>query len=115
LKVDEISTSQDTGGLDIDGVGEGPRVGNGSLDAERRGLDLDFLRGGLVFCGLVLCGLSSDDEGLGSSSSYIPGIFGGRAIRLNWGEVGLVLTFKMGRRARGEGGVGGVSTTSLML
>jgi len=87
-----------------------PRAGNGSLDAESRGFDFDFLRGGVV-----CFGFSSDDDGLGSSSSYIPGMFGGRAMRLNWSEVGLVLTFKIGRRARGEGGVGGVSTTCLML
>jgi hypothetical protein len=110
LEVIGASILQDTGGCEIDSVGEGPRVGNGSLDAERRGLDFDFLRGGVVFCGF-----SSDDDRLGSSSSYIPGMFGGRAMRLNWGEVGLVLTFRTGRRARGEGGVGGVSTTSLML
>lgn len=106
----EVSILQDRGGWGANGVGEEPRVGNGSLDAERRGLDFDFLRGGVVFFGF-----SSDDNELGSSSSYIPGMFGGRAIRLNWGEVGLVLTFRMGRRARGEGGVGGVSTTCLML
>ena len=101
---------QDRGGWCANGVGEAPRDGNGSLDAERRGLDFGFLRGGVV-----CFGFSSDDSELGSSCSYIPGTFGGRAIRLNWGEVGLVLTFRMGRRARGEGGVGGVSITSLML
>jgi hypothetical protein len=105
----EVSILQDRGGCGANGVGEGPRLGNGSLDAERRGLDFDFLRGGVV-----CFGFSSDDDALGSSSSYIPGMFGGRAIR-NWGEVGLVLTFRTGRRARGEGGVGGVSTTCLML
>ena len=105
-----IEVSQDRGGWHANGVGEGPRDGNGSLDAERRGFDFDYLRGGLA-----CFGFSSDDNELGSSSSYIPGMFGGRAIRLNWGEVGLVLTFRMGRRARGEGGVGGVSTTCLML
>lgn len=80
------------------------------METESRGFDFDFLRGGVV-C-LVL---SSDDERLGSSSSYIPGMFGGRAMRLNWGEVGLVVTLRTGLRARGEGGVGGVSTTCLML
>ena len=101
---------QDRGGCGANGVGEGPRLGNGSLDAERRGLAFDFLRGGVV-----CFGFSSDDDALGSSSSYIPGTFGGREIR-NWGEVGLVvLTFGTGRRARGEGGVGGVSTPCLML
>ena len=94
---------------DVNGIGEEPRLGNGSLDAERRGLDFDFLRDGVV-----CFEFSFDDDALGSSSSYMPGIFGGRAIR-NWGEVGLVSTFRMGRRARGEGGVGGVSTTCLML
>ena len=101
---------QDRGSCGASGVGEGPRLGNGSLDAERRGLDFDFLRGGVVCFGFF----SSEDDWLGSSSSYIPGMFGGRAIR-NWGEVGVVLIFKTGRRARGEGGVGGVSTTGLML
>ena len=105
----EASILQDTGGCDIVSVGEEPRVGNGNLDAERRGLVFDFLRGDGVFCGF-----SSDDDGPGSSSSYIPGMFGGRAMR-NWSEVGLVLAFGTGRRARGEGGVSGVSTTSLML
>jgi hypothetical protein len=113
LEVIEVSILQDRGGWDANGVGEGPRVGNGSLDAERRGLDFDFLRGGVGCFGFS--NFSSNDDELGSSSSYIPGMFGGRAIRLNWGEVGLVLTFRMGRRARGEGGVGGASTTCLML
>ena len=108
MDVIEGSILQDRGGCGAN-VGEGPRLGNGSLDAERRGLDFAFLRGGVV-----CFEFSSDDDGLGSSSSYIPGTFGGRAIR-NWGEVGLVLTFRTGRRARGEGGVGGASTTSLML
>ena len=108
--VEEGSIFKDTAGWGADGVGEEPRDGNGSLDAERRGFDFDFLAGGVV-----CLEFSSDDDGLGSSSSYIPGTFGGREIR-NWGEVGLVvLTFGTGRRARGEGGVGGVSTPCLML
>lgn len=106
----EASIFKDTAGWGVDGVGEEPRVGNGSLDAERRGFDFDFLWGGVV-----CLEFSSDDDGLGSSSSYIPGTFGGLAIRLNGGEVGMALTLRMGRRARGEGGVGGVSTACLML
>ena len=61
--------------------------------------------------GVVCFGFSSDEDGLGSSSSYIPGMFGGRAI-LNWGEVGLVLTFRTGRRSRREGGVSTISLVS---
>ena len=37
-----IEVSQDRDGWDADGVGEGPRDGNRSLNAERRGLDFDF-------------------------------------------------------------------------
>ena len=36
-------------------------------------------------------------------------------MRPSWGDVGLVLASRIGRRARGEGGVGGVSITCLML
>lgn len=81
-------------------------MGNGSFEADNLGFVFDFRRGGVAS---FPC--SSADEAAGSSSSIIPGIFGGRETRGNCGDVGLV---SISLRARGEGGVGGVSSGVLM-
>ena len=106
LGLDEAVTverSKYSPALPVDrGVGDVPRVGRGSFEADSLGFVLTFLRGGdACFSG------PSEDEGDGSSSSWIPGKLGGRDIRLNWGDVGLVSRFCIGRLALGDGGVGG--------
>lgn len=90
------------------------RDGRGSLDADRRafGVFPDFRRG------LVLTlsdGSSSSPEDTaedseGSSSSWMPGTFGGRDIRVPWiGEVEFGLTIGRWVARGGEGvGLGGL-------
>jgi len=90
-----------------DRVGEGARVGSGNFEADSRGFVFDLLRGG------VSCFSCSSDDG--SSSSRMPGTLGGRAMRPNWGEAGVGLTLSGGRRARGDGGLGGVVTACFIL
>jgi hypothetical protein len=88
-------------------VGEEARVGSGNFEADSRGFVLDFLRGG------VSCFSCSSDDG--SSSSIMPGTLGGRAMRPNWGDAGFGSMLGGGRRARGDGGLGGVVTVCLIL
>lgn len=92
------------------GVGSGTRAGNGSLEADSRGFDFVLRRDGLVTS-------YSEDDAHGSSSSKMPGTLGGRAIPLYGGDVGVIESILGGggRRARGEGGVGGSGDNCLIL
>jgi len=118
LVLDPCCCSSDDNALSASGNsggGSATRAGSGSRDAERRGLGLLVLRKAGLGC---FSGSCSEDEGHGSSSSQIPGTFGGLDSRGTCGEFIVGFGFGMrlggGLRARGEGGVEGVGDVVLI-